>query len=189
MRDFSPFNFGTIVAYLVPGFIVLWAVSFHSAIVQGWLSMSAATAPTVGDLLYATLASLAAGVTVSAIRWAVIDTLHHHTGLPPPRWNFALLPERLAAFQMLVEDHYVYYKFYANALVALVFLYVAWRTSATATVNQWRLDAAFFVLCIVLFIGSRDALRRYYRRAEQLFSTKHEKGGEKHDERQRSGPP
>ena len=129
---------------------------------------------------------LADQLMVSAVRWAVIDTLHHHTGPPPPRWNFALLPQRLAAFRMLVEDHYVYYKFYANSLVALVFLYVAWRTSAQAAMNQWGVDVAFFALCIVLFIGSRDSLRRYYRRAEQLFSTKHEKGGEKHDERQRS---
>ena len=189
MRDISPFNFGTIVAYLVPGFIVLWAVSFHSATVQGWLSMSVTAAPTVGDLLYATLASLAAGVTVSAVRWAVIDTLHHRTGLPPPRWDFALLPERLAAFRMLVEDHYVYYKFYANTLVALLFLHVAWRTSAAAGANQWGVDAAFFAIGIVLFIGSRDTLRRYYRRGEQLFSTNQEKGGEKHGERQRPGPP
>ena len=151
--------------------------------------MSPATAPEVGDLLYATLASLAAGVTVSAVRWAVIDTLHHHTGLRPPRWNFALLPERLAAFQMLVEDHYVYYKFYANTLVALGFFYVAWRTTVAAAVNQHGLDVAFCAIGVVLFIGSRDALRRYYRRAEQLFSTDDSKGGEKHDERQRSGSP
>jgi hypothetical protein len=185
VREISPFNFGTIVAYLVPGFIVLWAVSFHSATVRGWLNISTATAPTVGDLLYATLASLAAGVTVSALRWAVIDTLHHRTGLPPPRWNFALLPDRLAAFQMLVEDHYVYYKFYANTLVALGFLYAAWRTASGAEADQWGEDVAFLALAIVLFIGSRDALRRYYRRAEQLFSTNREKGGEKYDERQR----
>jgi hypothetical protein len=187
VRDVSPFNFGLIVAYIVPGFVVLWGLSYHSETVRQWLTVTADQAPTVGDLLYATLASVAAGVIVSAVRWAVIDTLHHHTGIPPPRWNFAMLPERLEAFRMLVEDHYRYFQFYSNSLVALAFLYVARRTVVGALANQWGVDAGFITVGIVLFIGSRDALRRYYRRAEQLFAYQGE-GGEEHDERQRPGP-
>ncbi len=172
MRDVPSFSFGLVIAYLVPGFVVLWGISYYSRSVRAWLDVAADKAPTVGDLLYATLASVAAGVIVSAVRWAVIDTLHHHTGIPPPRWNFSLLPGRLDAFRMLVEDHYRYYDFYANTLIAMIFLYIARRTAIGATAYQWAVDAGFLVLGIVLFFGSRDALRRYYRRADQLFSTR-----------------
>lgn len=172
MRDASPFNFGVVVAYLVPGFTVLWAASYYSPTVRVWLDMPADAAIIVGDLLYATLASVAAGVVVSAIRWAVIDMLHHHTGIRPPQWDFALLPERLAAFQMLVGDHYRYYQFYANTLIALIVLYVARRSAVGVLADQWGVDLGFVILGIVLFFGSRDALRRYYRRADQLFRTK-----------------
>ena len=157
VRDVSPFNFGVIVAYLVPGFVVLWGIGYYSPIVRSWLQVSTDAAPTVGDLLYATLASVAAGVVVSAVRWTVIDTLHHHTGIPAPRWNFRSLPERLAAFQMLVEHHYDYYKFYANTEVAVIFLYVARRTVVSPTANQWEVDLGFIVLSVVLFLGSRSA--------------------------------
>ena len=63
--------------------------------------------------MYVTVASLAAGVTVSAIRWAVFNTLHHRTGVAPPRWDFATLPEKLEAYQALIEIHYRYYQLHA----------------------------------------------------------------------------
>ena len=37
-----------------------------------------------------TLGSLALGLTVSAVRWMLVDTLHHATGVHPPAWEFAL---------------------------------------------------------------------------------------------------
>ena len=40
-------------------------------------------------------------MTASAVRWAFFDTLHHRTGVAPPLWHFATLPEKLEAFQTL----------------------------------------------------------------------------------------
>ena len=170
MRDISPFNFGLMVAYLVPGFVVLWGASAYSETIRTWLAVAPQSAPTVGDLLYATLASVACGMTVSALRWAIIDTLHHRTGIPPPAWDFSRLPERLAAYQTLVEQHYNFFQFYANTLVALTLTYFARRLSTATPANPWGWgDAAFGVVCVVLFLGSRDALRKYYRRAGELL--------------------
>jgi len=94
-----------------------------------WPAVSPQTAPTVGDLLYATLGSIAAGMIASAFRWAVFDTLYHRTGIPPPAWLFSTLHQKLEAFHTLVEIHDRYYQFYANMLVALTFTYVAHRTT------------------------------------------------------------
>jgi hypothetical protein len=171
VQEVSPFNFGVVVAYLVPGFVVLWGFSFYSPVVRAWLSVPPGNLPTVGGLLYVTVASLAAGMTVSAIRWAVFDTLHHRTGLAPPQWNFATLPEKLEAYQALIEIHYRYYQLHSHLLLALAFAYGA-RFFATPS-GAYRVgvvDFGFIIVIVVLLLASRDALRKYYRRAGELLN-------------------
>jgi hypothetical protein len=190
VRETYSLSFGFLVAYLVPGFVVLWGVSYYSPLLRAWLVSPPANLPTVGGLLYVTVGSLAAGVTASAFRWALFDTLHHRTGIAPPTWTFAALPEKLEAFQTLIEIHYRYYQTHANLLVALAFAYamrflaIGWQAYRLGAV-----DLGFIVIGVVLFLGSRDALRKYYRRAGELLKPSEiVKGGEKHDERWRSGP-
>ena len=77
-----------------------------------------ADAPTIGGFLYLTVASLAAGMTVSAIRWAVVDTLHSLTGLPLPPLDFSRLGKNVAAYGLLIQIHYVHYQFYSNEAIA-----------------------------------------------------------------------
>ena len=182
MRDVSPFNFGLIVAYVVPGFVILWGLSFHSVTIATWLAGPSQAAPTVGGLFYATIASVACGMIANVFRWAFIDTIHHHTGVRLPRWDFSLLDQkRLGGYELLVELHYRYHQFFANMLIALVFTYVAYRsTPSGAAAHVGAIDVGFVVVCIVLFLGSRDALRKYYRRAGELLQPA--KGGENHGE-------
>ena len=171
MRELSPFNFGLLVAYLAPGFVVLWGLSLHSPTVHAWLAVAPDHAPTVGDLFYATLASVACGMIVSAFRWALIDTIHHRTGVAMPAWDFSLLQDRLDGYQLLVEFHYRYYQFFANMLIALAFGYVAFRAApAGSDAPSTAADIGFGVVCVVLFVTSRDALQKYYCRAGELLT-------------------
>ena len=174
MQQSPPFNFGLVVAYLVPGFVILWGLSFHSATVAAWLAVPPQSAPAIGDLFYATLGSVAVGMIANVFRWAIFDTIHHHTGVRLPRWDFSLLDQgRLGGYELLVELHYRYYQFFANMLIALVFTYVAYRFAPSGRANQWgTTDIGFVVVCVVLFLGSRDALRKYYRRAGELLTPK-----------------
>ncbi|MEZ6146946.1 MAG: hypothetical protein R3B91_16325 [Planctomycetaceae bacterium] len=65
----------------------MWGGSHHSQTLQGWLGQSSGELPTVGGFLYVTLGSIAyAGMMASTLRWLLIDTLHHWTGLRQPRW-------------------------------------------------------------------------------------------------------
>ena len=106
------------------------------------------------------------------VRWAVIDTIHHGTGVRLPPWDFSRLQERLGAYQLLVELHYKHYQYAANMLVAVVFAYVAFRSSPSGwATGVGMTDVGFVLVCVVLFLGSRDALRKYYRRAGELLSS------------------
>ncbi|QDT27863.1 hypothetical protein Enr10x_31980 [Gimesia panareensis] len=126
MKDVSPGSFGMLIAFVLPGFIVLWGVSYFSATVRLWLS-GAGTTPTIGGFMFGTLASVAAGVTVSTARWLVIDTIHHHTGIPRPNWDFSRFQDNVGAYNVLNDIHYKFYQFHANGLIALLFVYVARR--------------------------------------------------------------
>lgn len=169
MGEVTTKNFGLLIAYVLPGFLALWAISPYSPTIQTWLGTSVADAPTVGGFLYVTLGSVAAGLTVSALRWLILDALHHRTGLTKPRWDFSRLSAKLNAFDVLNEQHYRYYQFYGNTLVALCM---------AAVVRGWLVvrsgaDAFQLLLLVVtallLFAGSRDTLGKYYRRITELL--------------------
>lgn len=162
-------NFGLVIAFVLPGFVALWGLSRVSGEVSTWLSGSGSGDPTVGGFCYVSLASLAAGMTVSAVRWLLVDTLLACTGVHRPRWNDALLAEKLEAFEALVDNHYRYYQFYANTLVALAFSYAMWRF--TSTTHVLGLDLGVLFLLGVFLAGSCDTLRKYYRRTAVLLGT------------------
>jgi len=188
MRDVTGRNWGLLIAYILPGFVTLLAVGMVSPTVQAWLvGVSAQPAGvTVGGFLYLTLASVMAGLTASTIRWAVIDRLHHLTGLVRPPWDESRLQEKLGAFGSIVEDHYRYYQFYSNTLVALTLLAVARLVQPVAAIGPERLlDMGIVVLVMLFGAGSRDTLRRYYSRASVVMGSRTE-SEVKHDQRQRS---
>ena len=171
MKEVSPGNFGLLIAFLLPGFVVLWGLSYSSATIRLWLAGSGQT-PTVGGFLFVTLASVAAGVTVSTIRWLVIDTVHRWTGLPQPPWDFSRLQDNVGAYNVLNDIHYKFYQSHANGLVALVFAYLARRVhQGVFTAPVGLVDLGFLMLAVVLFIGSRDMLRKYYGRVTQVLGT------------------
>jgi hypothetical protein len=172
VSELSEKNFSLLIAYVLPGFVTLWGISLFSPTVDSWIATSQHGAPTVARFLYVTLASLAAGLTVSSIRWILIDSLHHATGVKPPRWEFANLDDRLQGFLALVENHYRYYQFYANSVVAGGMSYATYSSSSNANLCQPSWPALGFILLeLVLLAGSRDALRKYYLRVERLLET------------------
>jgi hypothetical protein len=170
MGEFSARNFGLLIAYVLPGFVALWGVGLMVEPVQFWLHGPASDGPTVSGFLFVLLGSVAAGMTVSAIRWAVVDSIHHATGLRKPAWDDAGLAQKLQAYQFLIEIHYRYFQFYANTLVALPFSYGVWRFSPAgrSAATAWA-DAGVLLIELVFIAASRDALSKYYRRTAKLL--------------------
>ena len=172
MQSVSNDTFGPLVAYLVPGATVLFGLSPFSPTLQEWFAASSATAPTIGGFLYLTVAAIAAGMIVSAIRWALIDKLHAWTGLPPPSLNFARLGDNVEAYQLLIEIHYRHYQCYANLEIAILVAYLCDRIAQGGLPPLGLCDAGFVALEFVLFIAGGDTLKKYYRRSEQLLAMK-----------------
>ena len=173
MREISSNNFGLLIAFVLPGFTALWGASYLSPELHSWLVGADASGPTVGGFLYVTLASVACGLTVSTVRWATIDRIHHYTGLSRPRWDFSRLQEHFAAYKMLHEFHYQFYQFNSNALISLLFVFVARRIHLglwTAAFGWF--DSSLLLLAVILYIGSRDTLRNYHLRVSDLLGSR-----------------
>jgi hypothetical protein len=158
-------NFGLLIAYVLPGFTAIQGLPFLAGDSTAWGSVDGVARATLPGFLSGTVAALAAGLTVSTLRWLVIDTLHHRTGIHPPRWDFSLLEKNITAFELLVQSHYRYYKFYSNMVVALIFSY-AWK----GYLLGWR-GLIYWCLATLFFLASRDALKKYYERAGRLLES------------------
>ena len=166
MRELSSGNFGLAVAYIIPGAVSLIGVEQLLPATYDWLSSP--NSPTIGGFLYLTLASVAAGLTISTLRWMILDKLHEATGITSKEWDFRHVQKNLDSFLLLVESHYRYYQFYANMVVAILFSYGAWRLTSPMP-HFGPIDALAPGLVAIFFIGSRDTLKKYYQRAEALL--------------------
>jgi hypothetical protein len=185
MSDAPAKHFGYLIAYVLPGFVTLWGVQSLSPMIRGWLSTSPTFPAGLESVAFVTLASVAAGMTVSAARWLIIDTCHAWTGLPRPTWNDATLNDRLPAFEALVDAHFRYYQFYANMAVAVAIAYFVSAIARAFTIQNavyWTI--AFISIESLFLVTSRDNLGHYYRRATRLLG-EHKGKEAKHVQRSR----
>ncbi len=111
-------NFGLLIAFVLPGFLFLVGLVELADQFSIDLPPQLVGSQQLGDFLYFLLASTAAGVGLSGLRWVIVDRLLHATGLEPPALNFQKLEAKHASFMLVVENNYRFYLFYANCLVA-----------------------------------------------------------------------
>lgn len=156
-------NFGLVIAYVLPGFTALEGFPLITPSRTAW-GTTGDPNPTLTAFLSGTVMALAAGLTVSTVRWLVIDTIHHKTGLGRPNRDFARLERSVAAVEYLDLVHYRYYKFYANMVVALV-----WAYATKDYTLGWR-GLLYLPLVVLFFFASRDALTKFYERTGKLLA-------------------
>lgn len=162
-------NFGLVIAYVLPGFTALQGFPLVAPAAAGW-GTGGDPNPPLTAFLSGTVMALAAGLTVSAVRWFVIDTIHRKTGVRRPERDYARLERSVAAQEYLDLVHYRYYKFYANMVVALAFAY-ATRDCKLG----WR-GALDLPLIVLFFFASRDTLAKFYERTGKLLAVPQEPG-------------
>lgn len=169
MTKISSRQFGLIIAFLIPGFIGLAGSAPLMPVVGEWLRPVNLGDFGIGPTIYALMAAIAAGMVLSCLRWLAIDHLLQWPEIPAPTWDFRQLENRLEALDYLSDNHYRYYQFYANSLVAILWAYSVNRFLQTSPYLGFGTDLGVALLCVVLFLGSRDALSKYRLRANQLI--------------------
>jgi hypothetical protein len=162
-------QFGLIVAYLLPGFIGLAGIAHFVPLISVWLRPTTYAEASLGPPIYVLIAATTIGMVMNALRWIVVDHVHWWTGMVPPVWDDTKLETRLDAFDYLVENHYRYYQFVANTLVAVLWTYLINRLFGTSSLLSIRTDIGVAILCAALFATSRETLLKYYSRTSRLL--------------------
>ncbi len=169
MTSVTHHNFGLLIAYLIPGFISISAIRDLSPQINAWLAAKPGVeAPTLAGFLFITLASIFAGLLASTLRWLFVDHFLALCGVRRPAWNLSKLGQSLSAFTTLIEIHYRYYQFYGNSFIAICFYLAVTWAQGQGTFAQYIVGPA---LLLLLLVGARDTLSKYYRRVEECLQT------------------
>lgn len=193
MRDLSR-TFGLIIAFLIPGFVGLWA---GAGVVDDplgrWFELAETADSQAGVILFLVAAAIGTGVLISASRWIVLEVIlfgllgflfkKRLGDLTRPRLDYSGLDAepKTRALEALVENFYRYHLFYGNMLIAVALAFGRW--SKDSGIGWWDDPTKiFYVVELVLLFGAGSSLRRYHRGAVQLL-------GEEDDQRdERTGP-
>jgi hypothetical protein len=167
MKPVTHQNLGIVIAYLLPGFAALGALSLHSPTVHSWFGASGADSPTVGGFLYVTVASLALGLFLNSARSLLLDPLNHRTGVRKNDWDYSRLQANLTAVEFVLAYQYRYYQFTGNMLLAIALAYPAFELHEPGW--SWGLLLAAFAVEATLFFSARRILQTYYRRLDEIL--------------------
>ena len=163
----SSLEFGTIIAFVAPGFLALKAAAYHLPTAHNWMQAASDKDQNVGVFLFALLASLSLGLAVSGVRALLIDGLLSWEMLGPLKlpkltidWK-ALDEKGLAKLVALRDNYYRFYQFYSNTMVALAVWIVARSTSDMPPLagQSW---VALVAILVVLLLAARQQLNLYY---------------------------
>ncbi|MEP3479740.1 MAG: hypothetical protein ABJZ55_10870 [Fuerstiella sp.] len=158
MREVSNANFGLLIAYILPGFVLLWGLEPYSPTLAVWLNPPQENAATIGGFLYGTIAAVGLGMLLSTIRWLIVDSILGRTGIRLPAVSFKALRESGEALDRLVDYYYRYYQCHANSLVASCLLIpLRWGSHGFRPFEVFL----FLGIAVILWLGSRDTLRKY----------------------------
>jgi hypothetical protein len=128
LKDYSA-NFGLAIAFVAPGVVGLWGLSFFYPTVRSWFGASPGASPTAPAFLFVLLASTSMGLVISGLRQELLDWLFKVTkwAVRPATDDSKLVdPNTLEALRFVADALYRYAQFYGNMAVALVFAYACW---------------------------------------------------------------
>jgi hypothetical protein len=171
MKEVSGLNFGIIIAFWIPGFLLLWILSLSFPDIGTWLNTAGKShEETVGGFLYVATASLGLGMVLSAVRWLFVDHFLYATFITQNNFNFANLSKdnNQASFDSIVENHYRYYQYYSNSFVAIVIGLIAYLLYSPQYPNYkvW-IGVAFIAVCLIW--AAKDALDKYNERGAKIL--------------------
>jgi hypothetical protein len=175
MTEVSIKQFGLLVAYVLPGFIGLAGLAPILPVISRWLFPSDHVGLDIAPPIYALMAATALGLILTAFRWMILDHALAWMGVKRPVWDDRQLSQELSGFDYLVQNHFRYYEFFGNVLIALVITYVLNRVLGTLPFLGFGTDLGMLVLVLVLFAASRDTLAKYYTRTGRLIGEVAEK--------------
>jgi len=179
LKDLTSTSFGYIIAFLLPGILGLYALTFWSpqigALFQPIFNGDAAIGPSAIFLLLA----LGMGVSVSAVRFVIFEkgVCRKHQ-LSPKMFEVLAAENKLASFKAAVDEHYRYHQFYGGCVISFPILFVGWwQMHGWEFTTRLVIGGVGFIIVGLLFAYSAsDCFKKYVRRANLIVGGFEERG-------------
>ena len=171
MTSASPLDFGHLIAFLVPGFVALFAITYISPEAKVIFEKSLETGSGVGAELGIGLFSIGIGVTIGAIRDMILDQIQFHTGVVKHDLNWSKLSDKkTAAFDRAVNNTYRFAQFYGNMFIATLILVASRIITFSIAGNGWPTTLILVVALFCLFLAHRYQLRQTYNTLNEILT-------------------
>lgn len=180
MKPLAPLDFSHVIAFLLPGFVAVYALGYLSPRTGELISLSFSADAGIGPVFVLMVASLVLGVGLSALRTLALDRVQHWTGVTRPDLDFSQLKceQTRAAFSEAVANTYRYAQFYGNTMLAVVCLALAKLYNDRSWAGQAGLYFALILGAVILFCAHRAQLKDTYRTSRQILSNRGPHGEE-----------
>lgn len=176
MKDITSTTFGILIAYLLPGFTALLALSYWFEVIRSHFQTFLTTSSNVGLFLIVILVSIVLSMQITLVRWVLFEKLicrGHQLGPS----DFAKIDSelKLAAFRAAVDEHYRYHQFWGSMVVVQLLIYSGWGVELVRHLNLWSgiaLSSGMIGMLILTGVGAYEAFVNYVNRARKMVSGK-----------------
>ena len=173
LKDLTSTSFGYIIAFLLPGLACLYGVGLWYNQVPALLQPASNSESTLGPSLVFLLASTAAGLLVSAVRWLLYEKLLCKSKrFASDHFKKLQTPEKLSSFKAVVDEHYRYHQFFGGMSIGLLPLFVAWiRLHRTS--NLWLTAILLVAIALeaLLIVTGIDTYCKYVDRGNHIVGS------------------
>lgn len=139
LKDITVTSFGLIIAYILPGLIGLYGLSFWSKTLRETFQTFLTSESNIGLFLIVLLASLAIGLIANGLRWLTFEMVGFRKHRTQSSFHKALSGERkLAAYRVVIDETYRYHQWWGGAFFVIPVGYLGWliRSHAAAGLEQ-----------------------------------------------------
>ena len=172
METIAPLNFSLVIAYLLPGFVSLYSLTYLSTRVKILFDAIGNKDSNLGSSFIIIISSLACGVIISAIRALILDQLQEKTGIQKPPFDYSKLKNEgtRKAFNDCIPNTWRYTQSYGNMFIALSMLLILkifftkldWE-------NQWHIVSILAITVAILFFCHRNSLNNTYKTINDIL--------------------
>jgi len=174
MKDVTSTSFGLLIAFLLPGLVGLYALSFWWTTLRRVFDTFLTVESNVGLSVMVLLAALALGLQVTVLRWVIFECwICKKDRLVPT--DFAALggESKLSSFRAAVDEHYRYHQFWGGMVLVIPVLWLAivWEYWGGLTKLEISLcSAALVAVEAITALAAREAFHKYVTRAKYILN-------------------
>lgn len=173
MKDVTSTSFGLLIAFLLPGFVGLYALSFWCSTLRRVFDTFLTVESNVGLSIMVLLAALALGLQVTVLRWVIFECwICKKDRLVPADFGALGDESKLSSFRAAVDEHYRYHQFWGGMVVVIPVLCLAimweyWRDLTKLDVSLCL--AALVAVETITALAAREAFHKYVTRARHIL--------------------